>query len=31
VMKEWFVVGTKGEEKWLALAKEAMKAVSSKC
>jgi len=25
------VVGTKGEEKWLALAKEAMKAVSSKC
>jgi len=30
VMKEWFVVGTKGEEKWLALAKEAMKAAVSK-
>jgi len=30
VMKEWFVVETKGEEKWLALAKEAMKAASSK-
>ena len=30
VMKEWFVVETKGEKQWLALAKEAMKAASSK-
>jgi len=29
-MKEWFVVETKGEKQRLALAKEAMKAASSK-
>jgi hypothetical protein len=30
VMKEWLVADTKSNEKWLALAKEAMKAASSK-
>ena len=30
VMKEWFVADPKADEKWLALAKEAMNAATSK-
>ena len=30
LMKEWFVADTRSDEKWLALAKEAMKAANTK-